>query len=224
MADARRPDGNCHEMMYDDENEENGPLLGDLIDVEDTSKDKIRNTPFSADSKDRILSEEWQDPLLDVASPKHVPNSSQGCDVNPKDHAVERQCVRTIGRKSEDEEQTAVLRDPFWWYLFLSSIVFNVSATLYSLCYADLSVLERRQDQAGFVGDGFLQISRLKRTIFVDVPLLSVAIGFVSVSFSHIHPKIAIHLGIYGSSMLSVVTAGLIFSTQVGYPLFENCK
>ena len=203
-------------MMYDDENEENGPLLGNLIDIEDTSLDKFRNIPAATNAKDQVLSEEWQDPLLDIESRSKLVTAST-CDVNPKDHAVERQCTRAVEVTLEDEEHVTVLRDRFWWYLFLTSITFNVSATLYSLCYADLSVLERRQGQAGLIGDGFLQISRLKRTIFVEIPLLSVAIGFVSVSLSHIHPKIAIHLAVYGSSMVSIVTAGLIFSTQVLY-------
>ena len=75
--------------MYDDETEENGPLLGNLIDIEESSQDNLNDAHAAPKSNTQVLSEEWQDPLLDVGSRPLHPTTGSTFDANPKDITTE---------------------------------------------------------------------------------------------------------------------------------------
>jgi hypothetical protein len=189
-----------------DDNAENGPLLGD-------PKEAVNHATHSLPEKSQILSDEWQDPL-DFAQSRNVPSASATCDVNP-DRVVDVRGVCKLDDSDEVEETAGVFRDRFWWNFFLFSIGSALVIVVYSLFCGDLSLLERRQGQADIIGEGILQISRLKLMFFVGNPAQSIILGFAFAHIAHASAYFAIHFAVFVAAIISMFTAGSVFLTQV---------
>ena len=194
--------------------------VGNLIYVDevDVTKQNLNHCSETRTENSQILSEEWEDPLDLVHPPKthsrdEISSSKEISDVNPKDRAIDLPSSDTD--QGGEDEPHAAFQDRFWWIFFLSTMLLATAAILYSLGFGDLSVLERQQGQAGVVGDGLLQISRLKGEFFLGIPLLCVLVGFISDRCARLSPYFAITFTVSATSLISIVTACFIFFIQV---------
>jgi hypothetical protein len=193
--------------LLDFDDAENGPLLGD-------AQESVNQAAHTLPAKSQILSDEWQDPL-DFAQSRNVPSVSAQCDVNPNDRVADVRGTHKSVDYDEVEEPVGVFRDRFWWNFFLLCVGMAFAILVYSLLSGDLSILERRQGQADILGEGILQISRLKLIFFLGNPAQSLVLAFAYTHAAHVNAHFVIHFAVFIAAIISIFTASSVFFTQV---------
>ncbi|KAJ1474535.1 hypothetical protein T484DRAFT_1832015 [Baffinella frigidus] len=109
-------------------------------------------------------------------------------------------------RRAAAEEVMRTRKDKGAAVLLLLLLVFSAGALVYGLQAGSIEALQA----AEVMGKGFLQIVKLKDTLFIKVPLQTIGMGLLWLAILHWRAKLMVYFSVFGSAGFGVFASGYL--------------